>query len=396
MTAIAKNIPSPAVSRHIFSLLMRDILLSMDPADSIVADHLKMIQAVHNVLPHKLSADGIAAALLTLLTRRPKQLGHLVTGQLVQRLRALMRAVAKQLGSAFDGCQLLRSLASFKPNQATWGLQEEENKARLMIQCTILLAGAQRIGDQSQHIQPARAGVPSPADLPSFRKKLFIARKLLLSWCVRDYAPRCTSAKDENGNGAKAVPDPTVGAGPANYSSILDGVGTGNYPPWLEVMRTVLFLEDPDSQLLQRFMSPDGAPLSAETEWKEESFRFSWCCDYGADLTDEMIWIVLKAVNQTNRLISAEVALTLLEHLFSGCKKGKNPVLRVKDSNIIKDMYEIAVYTPPKPTPAKKDTDEKASDVPSQSSKENPEVTTETSDDAIENGESDSKPSIPR
>ena len=132
MTAIAKNVPSPAVSRHVFSHLMRDILLSMDSADAIIADHLKMMQAVHNVLPHKLSADGIAAALLTLLIRRPKQLGQLATGQLVKRLRALMRVVAKQLGSAFDGCQLLRSLASFKPNQGTWGLQEEENKARLM------------------------------------------------------------------------------------------------------------------------------------------------------------------------------------------------------------------------------------------------------------------------
>jgi hypothetical protein len=102
----------------------------MDNAD-MASDHLKMIHAVHGVFPNNLSADGMAAALLTLLVKRPEVLSQLSTAQLVKQLRALIRVVAKELGAAFDGCLLLRSILSFDVSLDSWRVRDEENRARL-------------------------------------------------------------------------------------------------------------------------------------------------------------------------------------------------------------------------------------------------------------------------
>ena len=93
----------------------KQILLVMDLADSSASDQLKMLQAVHGVLPSTLCADGIAAALLTLLRDRAGGLAEMTTPQLVKKLRILIRSIAKILGGSFDGCELVEAMIRF-PN----------------------------------------------------------------------------------------------------------------------------------------------------------------------------------------------------------------------------------------------------------------------------------------
>ena len=76
--------------------------MTMDNVDMSVTDHMKMISAVHSALPNNFSSDGIAAALLNLLANRPESLIQMKTSQLVKRLQTLIRAIAKELGSAFE------------------------------------------------------------------------------------------------------------------------------------------------------------------------------------------------------------------------------------------------------------------------------------------------------
>jgi hypothetical protein len=363
VTAIATRIPTAAVSHHIYIHLLREVLLTMETADAITSDHLKMIGAVHGALPSSLSAEGIAASLLTLLVNQQSPSGQAHGGQLVNKLRGLIRAIAKELGSSFDGCQLLQSILSFDVSSKSWNAHDEENKARLMSQCVTLLAASPAIADRSQPIQPTKMSVSSEEDAVSLKNNLMRARKLLLSWCCADYAPLCFEKEQhEQVNGKKRHKDDDIaGAGIPDYDSILNGLEQNKIPLWLEVMRSVLFMESAESPAMQRFISPDGSKIESETDWQEESKRIGQCCELGADLDDEMVWIVLKTASLKEGGTPAEVALPLLENLFECCKKNRKSSLRVTDPKLIWELYNLVEYTPRK-KPAQRKRDDESDD----------------------------------
>jgi hypothetical protein len=333
----------------------------MESADASTSDHLKMIGAVHGALPSNLSAAGIAASLLALLAKREIYVSQIDGGQIANKLRALIRAVAGELGSSFDGCQLLQSMLSFDISSDSWTARNEEDRARLMFQCVTLLAAVPASSDRTQHKQNARKAVTSSVlneELATLRKKLTRARKLLLSWCCADYAPLCYKEDLQhqvNDRTNKKVEE-IVGAGTPDYNSVLDGLNNSKVPPWLGVMRSVLFMEDAESPVLHRFLSPDGSLVQNESGWLEESKRIHQCCEQGADLDDEMIWIVLKSAAATDGSMSCQVALPLLEHLFDCCNKDRGSSLRLKDPTLIWALYNLVEYTPPeRPTQGKGD-----------------------------------------
>jgi hypothetical protein len=321
----------------------------MDNADMSVSDHLKMIHAVHSALPNNLSADGIAAALLTLLVNHPESLRQLNTAQLVKRLRALIRAIAKELGAAFDGCELLQSILSFNVSSESWTAFDEENKARLVFQCMTLLAEKRSAIERNQHAKSTRKAELSREEVASLKTKLTRARKLLLGWCCADYAPLCSIKESiEMENGKKKQAAEVVGAAPADYSSILDGLNNSKFPPWLDVMRSVLFMEDAGSPRLRQFLAPGVSSVESDPEWQDEALRIGMCCEYGADLDDEMVWIVLKTATKKKGGMPPEIALPLLEHLFDSCNKNRKASICLKDPKILWELYNLVEYVPPK------------------------------------------------
>jgi hypothetical protein len=315
---------------------LREVLLAIEAADATASDHLKMIGAVHGALPNKLSSEGIATSVLSLLINPPS---HMSVGnnQLVHKLCSLIRAIADELGASFDGCQLLQSLLEFDVASEKWTTADEENRARLMYQCVTLLVQSSR-----------RGAVASDADILMLRNNLIRSRKLLLGWCCRDYAPLYRrSEKPANGR-KKNQDEEIVGAGPADYNSILDGQGNSAVPLGLKVMRCLLFMEDSTSPVLKNFLSPGGSSLELETFWQEESKRIDQCCEHGTDLDDEMIWIVLQSTTPAaGDDMPSEVALALLEHLFEYCNGKRKSSLHLTDPQLIWELYKVVEYLPP-------------------------------------------------
>jgi hypothetical protein len=294
-----------------------------------------MIGAVHGALPNKLSSEGIAVSLLSLLINHPSHLS-VVNNQLVHKLCSLIRAISDELGASFDGCQLLQSLLEFDVASEKWTVTDEENRARLMYQCVTLLVHSSR-----------RGAVASDADIVMLRNNLIRSRKLLLGWCCREYAPLYRrSEKPANGQ-KKNKEEEIVGAGPADYNSILDGQGNSRVPPGLKVMRCLLFMEDSASPDLKKFLSPGGSSIELEAFWQEESKRIDQCCEHGTDLDDEMIWIVLRSTTPAaGDGMSSEVALALLEHLFEYCNGKRKSSLHLTDPQLIWELYKVVEYIP--------------------------------------------------
>lgn len=357
ITAIANNIPTAAVSEHIYESLLRQILLTMDLdlANETGSDQLKMIHAVYNVLPTSLSAEGIASAFLTLLFHHPELLDTMNLPQLVKGLRLLMRKIAKELGVAFDAYQVLSSMISRRVHKEQWTVEDEENKARLLYQCTTLAA------QQDE-------------------QKLIKCRRMLLKWCCRDYAPLWAKHQKpviKKGAEKKKKGEEIIGAGPADYSSLLDGLNDTVFPPWLDVMRCVLFLEDASSPRLITFLSPDKSALDNESDWNEEVKRITFCFENGGDVDDDMIWTILKGAALKKGAIPPKMALPLVEHLFESCKKGGNASLRIKDPNILWELYKLVEYIPAKVLSQKRDDGQ--GDVPMSDTNSHPDKTSSES-----------------
>jgi integrator complex subunit 1 len=356
VTAVASKIPTLAVTKHIYGHILRDILVTMDSHDSTLADHLSMIHAVHDVLPGQLCANGIASSILDMLTKPPVSLGELSKPQLVRKIQKLILSMAKKFGSSFDACAVLNAMLSFKSDpDSSWTREDEESKARIMFQCVTLLVDLTAI---TQRIEPAGKSVktinPTENDISTVKAKLVEARKLLIRWCCEDYAPLCPSTADKsmvktsvNGSSTRKR-DEIVGAGPADYSSILDGVGDRSFPSWVEVIRCMLFLETSKSTILRRFLSMGDTAVEDLPGWDNEAKRINFCCDYGADVDDEMMWAILKTATKENNGTPNDIALLVLEHMFECCKINMKPSLLIQDSKLLWKLYDLVEYIPPK------------------------------------------------
>ena len=343
VTAIAARIPIAPVANHIYGHLLRNILVTMNSHESSFLDHLSMVHAVHDVLPDALRADGVASSLLGLLMKPPEALSNLTNPQLIRRIRTLIQEISKKFGSSFDAYQVLKAMMSYQvDSEYPWTILDEENKARIMFQCATLLVDLVFVTDR---LQPAGKSIkfvgPTEEEVVSLKLKLRKARKLLLGWCCADYAPLCTSTAKQ-----RQKQDELVGAGPPNYSSILDGIGGDSIPDWLSIIRCVLFMEPAGSSKMHQFLAPDNFAIEGEPSWTEEAKRISCCCDYGADLDDEMVWLVLRRATKPFNGVPHETALLILEHMFDCCKKDRKPELLLQDSDILWKLYDLVEYIP--------------------------------------------------
>jgi hypothetical protein len=286
--------------------------------------------------------------------------------------------VASAFGASFDGCGLLEALLSFDMQVDSWTIRDEEDKGRLMYQCAILLAGTSPSSDSKARtnlmrgrrnsnfeeegttknrrnsnfeddVKPRRNNNFVEVDSVVLRKKLMRARKLLLNWCCTDYATYCCAkANTRTTNGKRKVQDDMNGemAGMPDFRSILNDK-VYDFLPCLRVMRCVLFMEYPDSPYLQQFLYPDGSFSNDDTNWVDERYQISLCCELGSCLDNDMMRIVLESAALPDEGISESLALSLIEHLVEFCNKSHTARLLVSDPTLVKQLYELSVYSPP-------------------------------------------------
>ena len=306
-----------------------------------------MAGAVYSTLSKDLSSDGIAASLLMLIGSSIKSVSADQTRterrQLIHRLNAVLQLIAQTLGTSFDVCKLLESLLSYNVKDASWTVQDEEDRARLVFQCIMLLVPPSPKEATKNPAKVVRKGaVPSDIDSDALKNKLTTARKLVLTWFCTDYGPQFA------GRGSNDT-DPVVGAGTPDYNSALGG-GTDkkSYPVWLKTARCLLFMENADSPQMQRFVRGSSSLDDNDPTWQDEKYRINQCCEYGCDFDDEMMETVLKSASLEDGGISSEMALTLLENLFECCNIHHTGSLNIKDMMLAWELYSLVVYEPPK------------------------------------------------
>ena len=339
ITSIAKRIPTSAVANHIYDRLLRQILISLVSIDSSASDQLKMIHGVHGVFPHSLSASGIAAAVMGLIHKKPGVCDEWSHEIFVGRICKILRDVAHDLGPAYNGLELLRAIAEYRyPDDGERLQQCESDRARVLFQCVLLCV------DSPEDLQKflgneitAKKG--SAEILSSFRVTLSTARKVVLKWFCEEYARFCTSS-DDGDNTQNGI----IGAGIPDYSSILDGVTKKAMSGWETTLRALSFLEPPESPRLQHFLSSSTA---CDTSSADDIFiRTRLCFEFGGDVDDEMIRIVINAAVHGEKRIPPVIALGVLEHLFHGCKKDRQAVMTLEDPTLLWEFYHLVEYSP--------------------------------------------------
>ena len=366
VTEIAKRIPNVTVARHIFLRILREELAIMESGTHPPqpTEPMKMINAVYGALDSNLACEGLAIAFLTLLavpaqedgmndcTQRERQLR-------VKNTRSLVRHVASALGCKFDGCGLIQWLLSFDVNSKSWSLEDEEDKARLMYECLTLLAPSPVADDSNarhkgqRKLQRHQSDEKTEEEIVALRSKLKMARKLLLDWCCTEYAPRWQAIHrrqvehdDRIKKSLKRGKDEEVpnGAGTPDFRSVLAGEGSTKFQECLDTMRCVLFMVGAESAALRQFLYPGDLSETTDPMWYDTQYRIEQCYEYGSDLDDEMLWIILKSAALSNGGIDSSLALSLIESLFECCNKDRRAALQLTDSKLVWELYRLSEY----------------------------------------------------
>jgi len=296
-------------------------------------------------LPKEVSSDGIAASLLMLIGGSIESVSakqaQIERTQLVRRLKQVLQLFAQKLGASFDVCKLLESLLAFNIEDVAWTTQDEDDRARLVFQCIMLLVPAPP-NEGSRKLQKGKKEADFPGlDSDSLRAKLTIARKLVLSWFCYDYAPQFSTSKNK-------VHRADTGAGVPDYCSVLGGASDlSGCPEWLKTARCLLFMETGDSAEMQRFAYGSSGLDENNPTWHDEKYRIDLCCQFGCDFDDEMMGTVLKSAALEDGGISSEMALTLLEHLFECCSVHRSGSIKITDIMLAWEMYSLVIYEPP-------------------------------------------------
>ena len=370
VTRIAKRIPTASISRHMFLKLLRIELSGMDDSNQST-EHMQMISTVNTALDSSsLSNDGIAAALLTLLASPNKKLTRPERDSLVRKLRMLLRRIASNLGNSFDGCGLLESLLSFDVDAASWTARDEEDRGRMLVECVSLLVPKPtnqadvpvgRGKNARKQFVPKLENGFTVDEIKALSVKLRRARKLLISWACSDYSPLWQSENSNktsfSGNSRKGKQEEPIGAGAPNFTSVLDNNSMlKDKSSCPDAVKCALFMIDPESDTMREFLFPEGVPENMDLSKSDELFRIKQCHRYGTDLDDEMLKIIVGSAQEDG--IGMHSALSLMEHLFECCKKGRKASLYLTDASIVWEMYKLVEYTPehiPEPPPDEKE-----------------------------------------
>ena len=380
--AICRTIPTLSVSRHIFLQLLRQEYIELDSRSTsaqVAPPGMTFLVSVYETLPSSIALDALASALYDVVEEfcsfEEEELSFSEASSRVERVIALVRTVASALGALYDGNQLVKSLLKNKHHEESLIARSQADAlARVSFECMVLMAplsqGVDEKGSyrrkksnkQRQHSSSIGARSVSidqeQLELDKFKIASSSAREAALRWCLSVYAhivganqrvslengPR---KRRKKGAGEKAL----AGAGTPDYRSVLDGDSPHGQcaglnaasQSLLKVVRCLLFLSRPESAELSSFLN-----LSDSTNMMgdEQAAQIRICCDYGIDIDESVMKVVLDAAKGPSPAITKLTALTLMEHLFLSCTLGRSASIAVKDAGIVWELYDLAVYRP--------------------------------------------------
>lgn len=314
-----------------YSTLLRDLVRQDIVLVDTDAEQLKMVGAIHRVIPPRLSYTAIAGALQMLLVSTVDRKGTVPRtsqgdrNKLIKQLRSIIRALATHLGPSFSGCLLVEALQSCDICSDSLSARDEEDKARLMFQCVTVSV--------SPYVNLFSL---SDDDIRSLRESLNAAKKLILTWWCSEYGPHLRNKEQRMRSGYFIS---ALGLRREQEEII---------PPWLSVMRCLLFLDEADSPNMKTFMIPGGASGDDDSDWEKELPQIRLCCEFGGDFHEDLVWILLKS-SSSPQGIDSEMTIQLLEHTFEKCSRIRKGKLIVSDTNLVLELYNLVHCTPDTP-----------------------------------------------
>jgi hypothetical protein len=333
---MAKQIPTLSVAMHMYGKLLQAVLRQTEsPVGS--STELKMLSAIHGAIIPSDSYDALATAILTSLAHPgspdtvPSDFTAVHRNLVLKKIRSVIQALATNKSSSFDGHKLLDALMSLDVDVDSWSVRDEEDKARIMFQCVALSV--------SPFADEAKSQDLSQADETALVKLLGASRKQFLHWCCTEYGPHFRATEHQRVDGGISEPNYDSALGRSSHQRKISS--------WMETMRCLLFVEDPSSATMKKFLFPGGMSAEDETEWEHEQRRMQLCCRYGSMVSDDVIWIVLRSASLSHG-IDSDMAVIILEELFENCSRSRHGKLEVRDPNIVWELYNLVLFTPAK------------------------------------------------
>ncbi len=346
---------------------------------------LNILIHVYSSLSSHVAANALASALLGLLNAKELSMGNEQTTEMkspdIKTLLLLIKNVSSNLGVKYNGYLFVNSILRehSKGMNSTDKRQMYENIkpddiAQMVYECaTLVVPIPPQISTGGSRPQQKLLMKKSEKQFSTLTAEettkissiLLSIRKCILKWSLATFLPYVNNVKDtdltnEVGNEkrkkkfSKSVNhEVLIGAGEPNYHSVLDGEYEGspnsiseNQDVFLRSVRCLLFLVRPESELLMTFLkrNKDADYHARGYMSQEQRFRINFCCDYGADIDDEVMQIIFHKSNLKNMQNHPELFLSLMEELFYHCRNEEKAQLRINDQTIVWKMYELSVY----------------------------------------------------
>jgi hypothetical protein len=360
---------------------------------------MQMFVAVYTSLHASLASRALASTILALASDIPDAVissdiddglrTSSTRGNHTEKIRRLLRRLADALGPTYDGFLLVKALLCNEMESVQ--IVDMFEKARIVFECMTLIAPpppdleSTHRNRKGPTVSSGNALVDINGDsislekLSVLRKTLLATRKVVAAWCCsafsRLFEDRSASSLNERITLLADHDEQSVGAGTPVFNSILDGTTTPEEcdVEWsvLSMMRCLLFLVDPDSSEVATFLCSSFSDRCRS--------RIRHLNEYGTDIDDELLIIILDSAGLPSSGISPKFGLCLVENLFSSCQLGRKSSIKVFDYKLIWKLYSLVEYVPSIPA-----VDSTSSDSDDTKSVDNDEHYTDNSFEAMQ------------
>ena len=322
-------------------------------------DHLRILRSVYSILDGKVAANALACSVSSLTSDTLNQAPTTEDfNSQLHNISCLLCAVVDTLGKLYDGFHFVKAIIKVQSGIPKT-LTSVNITARLIFECTLLVTRtvpSLQIGLEAAALQLQRANKKSSfsemdsvdeVDIASFRKQMLGLRKAILRWFVNVLCPVYHNKviKEEQAKCADTFYERGAvkrGPGALDFDdSVLElnhSTETNERPsPFHRMMRLIrcmLFLSIPSGREMATF--------TASTEEMENNRfqRITFCCQYGVDIDDDMLKIIISSPN-----ITPHTAISVIENLLLRC--GSNSTAKVDCAyDTVKEMYKLTEYVP--------------------------------------------------
>ena len=306
-------------------------------------DHLQMLRSVYAVLDRKVAANALASCVSSMASNVLSLVSKSDQNIQLQNISCLLSSVVDALGELYDGFHFAKAMIETQSG-ASQTMTSVNAAARLIFECTLLVT---RTISTQENTPLCDSSVLDQGELKSFRKNMLALRKTILQWLLTDlcgvYYPRVTQEENKLRDSSSTYSDTyyeqgavAKGPGAPDFNCVLSTTFEANnhsstFHRMLVFFRCLLFL----SQKELKIFAMTGDELD-----KGRFQRIMFCCQYGADIDDEMLQMILSSSDLT-----PNTALSVIESLLLRCRNGCAAKISCT-VNTIWDMYRLAEYKP--------------------------------------------------